>query len=46
MRFHIIGPSKLKKKGVEQILALGGEPTRKIDGKLAACITTKGICKI
>ena len=41
MRFHIIG-SSLKKEGVKKILDLGGDPVRKIDDKLAACISTKG----
>ena len=41
MRFHIIG-SSLKKEGVKKILDLGGDPVRKIDDTLAACISTKG----
>ena len=41
MRFHIIG-SSLKKEGVKKILDLGGDPVRKIDDKLAACISTRG----
>lgn len=41
MRFHIIGTS-LKKDAVKKILELGGEPVRKIDGSLAACISSQG----
>ena len=41
MRFHIIG-SSLKREGVQKIIELGGEPVRKIDNKLAACISNKG----